>query len=231
MNVHARRETTLTFDERVEWRHEGDVRLDVKGVTAARHEDTLFVSVGTGDQPASHLLHVEGTSTHEARETLELTSDKEIVLRSGESTIRISPDAIQITTAKLRVDAEDIELVGTAVQVKGERFVRVEGEKVFALGGGAGLSLTSTAKLNGSQVKLGTAPDSSDGPEAKKQEVAPTRIELRDQEGAPVANERCLVRLSDGTTRAAVTDYEGIARLYDLTGSATVDFIDLASWE
>ncbi len=230
-SIRARDEATLTFEARAEWQYRSDVRVDVAGVMAARHEDTLFVNVGTKERSASHLLHVEGTSTHETTETLEITSDKEIVLRSGKSTVRISPEAVQIDTPKLRVDADAVDLVGEEMQVQGRRFVRLEGAKVFALSSGAGLSLTAMAKLNGSMVKLGTPPDESDGPEAKRAEPPPTTIRLVDQDGAPIAHERCLVRLSDGTTRAAVTDAEGVARLYDLQGAATVDFIDLSKWE
>ncbi len=231
LSLHVRSDATATFTGPLECAAMSDVRLDVEGITALRHEGTLFVGVGTPDKPAAHLLHVTGASTHEAGGPIELVSDREIVLRVGASTLRISPEAIQLETPRFRVDAPSLELVGEALQIDAEKFVRIQGDKVFVLSSSASLALTTIAKLNGTAIKLGAPPDANDGPEAKKPGGPPTRIRLVDDQGMPIAGERCEVHLSDGSSRAAVTNVQGIATLFDLTGSAEVDFIDLPQWK
>lgn len=230
MGLAAHGEVSLHFDRDAEWNHEQDLRVRVAGTTSMRHEETLLVTVGEAGRPAGHVLHVEGRSTHESSGPLELASAESITLRCHDTILTLTKDAIQLRAPKLRVDADAIELVGKKVHLTGSDFVRTEGRKLLMLSAGASVCLTTVAKVHGSAVKLGAPPDALDGPEAKKALDPPTRIQLRDQDGRPVAGERFIVRLADGTTRAGVTDAAGDAWIEGLRGACTVDFIDLSDW-
>lgn len=211
---------------------EQELRLDVSGYTIARHDGPLMVSVGALEKPASYALHAEGVATIEGKEGVVLESPGIILLRCGTSTISMFPDAIEIRAASVRVDAPKIDVVGDeTIQLKAGAMARIEAPKVFALSESATLALTANARLDGVEVQLAAPPDPSEGPKAKKHAPPPTRITVVDQDGAPVVGEPCLLRLADGTTRAAVTDADGVATVYDVIGSAEVDLIDLSDWE
>lgn len=209
----------------------GDVRAHTVGLTSSRHEGPLLVTVGEPDLRASHLVHVEGTSSSFARGRLSIESPEIIELRSGASAITIGPESVQIRTPKLRVDASDVEIVGDTVDLLAKDYVRTAGKRVLILSSGASVCLTKIAKVHGAAVKLGAPPDALDGPEAAKLPPPPTRVTLKDQDGNPVAGERFLVRLLDGTTRAGVTGSDGTATIEGLKGQCSVEFIDLPSFE
>ncbi|MFO0554183.1 MAG: type VI secretion system tip protein TssI/VgrG [Polyangiaceae bacterium] len=231
MSVLARGPSELEFQSTVACTTQDDLSLRVGGLTALRHDGTLAVTVGSPERPAGHLLHVTGRSAHEATKRLELSSEELVAVQSGESAITVSPKAIELRSAKLRVDADVIELVGKKVFIDGRELVRAEARRVLLLSQDASVCLSSEAKINGTLVKLASAPDPTDGPEARVSRPAPTKVELKDQRGRPLPSERFIVRLADGTTRPGVTDASGVAWLDGLTGPSTIDFLDLPNWK
>ncbi len=216
---------------------ETDVRLDgrllvgLERDAVVRSEEHTALVVGAHAAPRSLLVHVEGTSVSQATKTLELSSDEAIRLRVGGSSILVTKEAIQLSATKVRLDADTIEIVGDAVQVKASSLARIEGKKAFFLSEGASVCLTAEAKIDGSAVKLKSPPDASDGPAAKPKPPAPTKLELRDQDGNPLPGERFIVKLDDGTERSGVLDENGEAVLPDLEGSAKIVFPDLPGFE
>ncbi len=230
-DVHVKGDATVHFDARLEGALAGDLVAVVAGETWLEHAGSLAVLVGKGEEPANYTVRCDGATTHLSRSLFEIASEEQLSLRCGESVITLTPQAVEIKAAKLRVDAGIIELVGDELQLQGKSFARIDAPKVFALSRGASLSLTTSAKLDGEKVQLGTPPDPSDGPAAVKPRAPSTRIRLVDQDGNPVADEPCVVRLSDGTSRTGVTNRAGIVKFDDLVGAATVDFVELSNWE
>lgn len=221
----------LTFHGGVEVRADATFSLDVRGRMTQRFRDSLLVTVGEPAEKVTHLVRTEGSMTHESTDVLTLSSHTAIELRCGNSVLWVRPDSIEMRTPKLRADATVIEEVAKNIQLEAQQMVRVAGDRVFALSSAASLGLTSIARLDGPKVALGSPPDPTDGPAARKDEPPPTRVALRDQQGRPVCGERFIVQLADGTTRAGVTNKEGVAEIAGLRGSATIDFIDLSQWE
>ncbi|AKT43725.1 type VI secretion system Vgr family protein [Chondromyces crocatus] len=216
---------------------DGDAEAQVNGLLNAQVEDDAIVRggghtvllVGTHAAPRSMLLHVEGTSVSEATRTLELTSDEAIRLRCGDSSIVLTPTAIQLVAPKVRIDAGIVETDGDTLNLKASKLARLEGKKAFVLSQGASVCLTADVKIDGGTVYLKEPPDASDGPEARRAPPPPTQIKLTDQDGNALPSERYLLILDDGTERAGVLDENGEATVHGLEGKAKIHFPELPS--
>lgn len=211
-------------------RLDGLLSVGLEADAVVRAEEHVALVVGAHAAPRSLLVHVEGPSVSEATRTLELSSDEAIRLRVGGSSILVTPEAIQLSAAKVRLDAEVIEIVGDTVSAKAAKMARVEGKKAFLLSEGASVCLTGEVKIDGAKVRLKTPPDASDGPAAKPNPPPPTKIKLADQDGNPLPGERFVVTLGDGTERSGVLDENGEAVLHDVEGSAKILFPDLPTF-
>lgn len=227
LGVEVRGASTLRLGGDAEARVDGRLHVGLERDAVLRSEEHTVLVVGAHAAPRALLVHVEGTSVSEATKTLEIGSEEAIRLRVGDSSILVTKDAIQLSAKKVRLDAQTIEIVGDAVQVKGAELARIEGKRAFLLSEGASVCLSSEAKIDGAEVKLKSPPDATDGPEAKPRSPPPTKIVLADPSGNPLPGERFVVKLADGTERSGVLDENGEAVLPDLEGSAKIVFPDL----
>ena len=217
-------------------RVEGTSRLEV-GATAsvALHEDAtlrvdghLVTVVGKNDARKSALVHVEGTTALSGSGPTEITSERCIVLRSGESEVRISPDGIELRAPIIRLAAEQVEVAAEkTVTVFAKDDARVQSKKILLRSEAAELALARVAKLDGETVKLACEPDPQDElPEAE--ELEPTIITLEDDDGHPIPGQRFVLIMGDGSERSGVLDENGRAELR-LEESGKVVFPDVLS--
>lgn len=219
-------------------RIEGRERREVEGASETRFGDEVTVRalgstatlVGRHGAARSYTLRVEGTTDLSSSGTTEISSETEVVLRCGKSTLRLAPDHIELCAPAIFLQAEG----STAVLGKDEvrlhakaRALVFSDDKVLLKSSGATVSLTADAKIDGAMVKL-KSPDSAS--DSAVQAVQRTKIELKDGAGKPLAYQRFLVLLEDGSERGGILDREGKAEM-GIEGFASIVFPDLADVE
>jgi len=208
----------------------GGSRERVNGDTLRQIRGNLVELVGSHESPRSRSLRVEGRSELSASGPNEIASDEELVLRVGQSSIRLTADRIQLSSPEILVGAED----ATAKLGAGNISLITKGtlagiaDKVVMKGNGAALGLSSEASLDGARVLLNSPETAEDSVESEP--VEPTVIELKDQDGNPLPYERYCIALSDGGTLAGVLDADGRAEVI-LEGGGEVTFPDLPEVE
>jgi type VI secretion system secreted protein VgrG len=213
---------------------EGAERREVKGSVSEEYAEDVTVRVlghhttvvGRHDARKSFTLHTEGTITTSSSGTTLLSSDKDVVIACGDSQIRLTPDGIELRGPKLRIDAPTAELgAKECLTISARDDVTVKAKKILLESESAFLGLAKVAKLDGEKVKLNCEPDPVDElepPEPPK----PTIIELCDEKGRPMAKQRFIVVLPDGSEQSGTLDEEGRAELV-LEGSGKVVFPDV----
>lgn len=184
----------------------------------------LVTVVGQHDARKSATMHVEGSSSQSSTGTTEISSDKEIVLRVGDSSLRLTPEGIELVTKKVVLHGEDVQVEAKdRVAVFADNHVALNAEQVTALGsekvtvkGKEGqLTLDANARLDGAEVKLNCSPDPvQEGAPPEYEPPKKTSISLRDEDGNPMPGRRYVVVSSDGSERAGKLDRNGLAELY-----------------
>jgi len=230
VNASAERVVTHDLTTRVggvdERRVQGAQRVTVAGDQSTRVEGCAMLQVGRGDHPGTYAVHVEGYAQLAGTTVASLSSDREVLLRCGRSSIRITPDQIELVSPTVLLTAEGAAaaLGGDRVRFRAAGRATVVADSVTLRTAGASLGLDSEARLGGAKVRLGVRDDSDDLSPAES--PTPTRIELVDQDGAPLAYQRFTLVLPDGSTRAGVLDRDGAA-VVDLDGPAEIVFDEL----
>jgi type VI secretion system secreted protein VgrG len=198
-------------------------RLAHAGVTerVSGHKITV---VGESDAQRSATLHVEGSIGQSASGLQELTSEKEIVLRVGSTSLRLTPTAFEVV-------ADEVRFVSKRTVVQSEQKIELFSRKSIAavaetldlladkravLSGEQGkLKLAKDARLDGSVVKLNCDPAPPDPLEPPEYEPPkPTIIELCDEDGAPLVNRPFLLTFADGSERSGILDEAGRAEVF-----------------
>jgi type VI secretion system secreted protein VgrG len=226
-------------DERVSGvratRVEGRERLAVQGPADLDYADDLTTRVkgcvttvvGKNDKKRSWVTHAEGTSELSSSDGTRVASEKELVLRVGKSSIRITPDRIEIQAGAITAKGGGAGLSasddGLALSSKGDAQM-VVGKKLVLKTGGASLSMDQEVKVAGSKIHLGQ-PDQAKDPAAKDPKP-PTKVELLEDSGSPLSHQRFVVLLPDGSQISGMTDGDGKAEL-DLPSGAKIAFPDL----
>jgi type VI secretion system secreted protein VgrG len=212
-------------------RIEGKEQLELEGFQATYRDSQiervlghLVTVVGQQDAHKSHTVHVEGSASQFATGTTEITSDKEIVLRVGESSLRLTPEGIELVTKKVLLHAEEVQAEAKdKIAVFAEKNIALHAEQLTFLGskkvvlkGEEGqLQLDKNARLDGTQVKLNCQPDPVD--EESPPEYEPpkkTTICLNDEDGKAMPGRRYVIVLADGSERAGMLDENGKAEVY-----------------
>ncbi|MFO0554317.1 MAG: type VI secretion system tip protein TssI/VgrG [Polyangiaceae bacterium] len=229
-HVEGSSRTTITLDEEINV--EGDVRRTLERDLTTRVVGSASMLVGKYEAPQAATLIVEGTAQAAIADSLDLASDKEIVLRVGESFLRIGKGEVVIGAAKITLHAKDARLLmddGVAkLKVKSKLQV-VSEDAIKLVSSGASVTLTSGAKVAGSFVKLSSSADSaSDSVDSSNVET--TTIELVDQDGEPIPYQRYRIDLDDGSAFIGYLNHEGRAVVH-LEGSGRVSFPDLRKTE
>jgi type VI secretion system secreted protein VgrG len=171
------------------------------------------IIVGQHDARRAYNLHVEGGATQYSSGSTLITSDKDIELRVGDNAIRITEDGIELVTKKLRIDGEEVEMrLDKTLSIEAKEQITEKSKKVLLQSESAFIGLAKIAKLNGQTVKLNCTDDPIDElkePEEKK----PTKIALADEKGKPLAKQRYILVLPDGSEQTGTLDEDGKAEL------------------
>jgi hypothetical protein len=120
------------------------------------------------------------------------------VLRCGKSSIRITPDAVEIVAPAVRVKGAGAALAvaGGKAKLSAKKEIRALAENTLIRSSNASLALGALAKLEGATVEISCNPGAGD--EERLAESPPTVVVLTDDQGRPMAFERYVVTTGDG---------------------------------
>ena len=112
--VRGNTDRRVSGDENV--RVEGTQREDLAAHETLVHKDAVHrvkghvaAIVGEDARPTSATIHVEGTLAGYTSKTTELIAEKGIVLRCGQSSIRLGPNAVEIHSPRITMTGDKIE--------------------------------------------------------------------------------------------------------------------------
>lgn len=215
-------------------RVEGKERRAVTGTTDLEYADDVTTRikgcqttiVGRHDKKRSWVTHAEGTAKLSSLDATEVSSEKELVLRVGKSFLRMTKDQIELGGSSITVKGAGGGLSasddGLALSSKGDAQIVVK-KKFVIKTDGASFAMEKEVKVDGDKILL-NSPDKATDPPPKEAKQA-TKVELRDQYGNVLAQQRFLATLSDGTEVSGMTDKDGNAEL-ELTTGGTIRFPD-----
>jgi uncharacterized protein involved in type VI secretion and phage assembly len=216
-------------------RVKGRDRLDVQDLADHVYADDLTTRVrgcmttlvGKADKKRAWLTHAEGTATLSSMDRTEVSSEKELVLRVGDSAIHIKKDRIDIKSPQVTVTGGGGGMSaspdGLRIDSKGDAQIKVKEKLLLKTDGGASLSMDSEAALDGAKIKLGTAGQAKDAQEDKP--PPPTTVTLVDEDGKPLPNARFVVVTDAGDQLNGVTDKDGKASM-TIVGGGKIRFPD-----
>ena len=102
----------------------------------------------------------------------------------------------------------------------------LKADTILLMTDSASVALSQTAAIDGTSVLLKQPPPAAQFPNATP--TPPTTIELVDQTGKPIANQRFVATYADGSVLGGITDAAGNATLM-LDQSGTISFPDLTN--
>ena len=217
VNVHVggreHREITKTANAA----YNDDVTIRVRG--------SLTTLVGKQDAKRSYVVYADGSAKMTGSNEVEIASDRSILFRCGKSTMRMTPDGIEINAPSVNVIGKSSTMsAGDKLKLTTKGQALLLADKMVFKASKASLSLDQDAKLGGSTVQLGP-PVSAQDDDATA--TPPTTLALVDTSGKPVPNQRYVITLEDGSVVSGVTDKDGKADLA-VEQSGTVTFPDLS---
>jgi type VI secretion system secreted protein VgrG len=227
-------------DERVSGqrtlRVEGNDRSEIVGRTEHHHLGEVLtrvhgnqtIVVGKSDAPRSFTLRVEGTATLSSEHGLELASSEGITLRCGSTAIRIGKDGIELTGAMVRAAGESggLEAGKEGLKLTSQGVYAQLGDKLLVQTAEASIAMGSEVQVAGKKILLNSPTKATEEPPPEPR--PPTEIALVDQNGRPLAGQRFVIELDDGSQRTGVTDKDGKATV-ELPQSGRIRFPDVAS--
>jgi type VI secretion system secreted protein VgrG len=213
----------------------GSERHEITGAAEllARSDHTVRVRgchtmlVGTEKAKRSYVLHVEGMTQLSSSGLTEIRADKELVLRCGKSSIRITEERIEILSPSISVNAKGGGLtIDDAVIIRAKDEALVVADRMLLKSAGASVGLGADAQIDGKRILLNSPASAKDAVVDKSPE--PTTIELVDQRGKAMPHQRYLIKLEDGSEVGGVLDAHGKAELR-VEGGCTITFPGLRS--
>jgi hypothetical protein len=175
---------------------------------------------------------VEGGSELYATGVTEIVAEKGIVLRVGKSSIRIHDDAIEIAADTFIVRSKEVYALADEKMkliAKKEALLKSD-KKVFLQAENGSLQLTRDARVDGDVVKLNCSPEPVDDEVPDEKKIETTKFSLVDDKRKPMAGQRLVLIMPDGSERNAVLDQDGKAEL-ELDDSGKILFPDVSSPE
>lgn len=223
--------TTLVERERRLHVKGGD-HVEVKGNATWKTGDDLTITtegnfttlVGKQDDQRSLTFHVEGMTQLWGRELTEISSEKGIRFRCGESIVEVMPDRIELISPNLTLRSPNARVaIGEEdVAIHAKKETTIKADTVLFNSCKASMVMKTEVKVDGSQILL-NAPDVAKDP-PQEEPKPPTVIELADEDGNPLPYQRYVVTMGDGSERSGFLDKDGKAELDFLDESATVTF-------
>jgi len=226
------------FDERVSGmlvtRVEGKERRGVTGRSDLTLADDYTVRVkgcyttivGRDDAKRSYVLRVEGTGQLSSSGVMEIDADKGLTLKCGKSFIKITADKIELVAPSVSAKGEGGGIVvdnDIKLNAKGDAVLKAK--SLLVKTEAASMSLKTDVQIDGKKILL-NSPDQVTDP-VPDNSAPPTLIQMKDQLGKPLANQRFVVTMGDSSEYSGVLDSEGKTEM-PLDGSGTIRFPDLA---
>ncbi|MCA9618717.1 MAG: type VI secretion system tip protein VgrG [Myxococcales bacterium] len=209
--VRGAREVQVTQGDRLEVG--GSQQVVVRGDSLSRHGGNVTRVVGSSDSPRNAVTHVEGSVTTSATRAIELSAEESIILRCGDSAIRLTPDSVEVAspTIVLQGDGARLRLMSSTARIQADDRIQAVAEQVLLKASGAALGLSSEASVDGSRILLNSPESAQDSIEDEP--VERTTIELTDQDGNPIPNQPYRIVMGDGSEVTGVLDEEGRAEI------------------
>jgi type VI secretion system secreted protein VgrG len=206
----------------------GDARVAAESDVLVQVRGSATTVVGRHDAKRSYVVRVEGVAQISSSEVTEISSDKALVFRCGNSSIRLGPDKIELCAPSLSAsgDGARMALGGDKAKFKVGGALQVVGDQVLLKSSGASIGLSSEAKIDGGKVLLNSPEKATD--EVHDDPKEPTRIELADQNGDAIPRQPFRIVLDDGTEITGTTDEDGKAEV-EIEGSGKIFFPDLGN--
>lgn len=110
------------------------------------------------------------------------------------------------------------------ITAKGETVLKAE--KFLLKTPDASLSMKTDVQLDGKKILL-NSPDQAKDP-VEDTAPPPTKIQMKDQSGKPLSNQRFVITLPDGSEYSGILDKDGRTEM-EFEGSGKITFPDLAS--
>jgi uncharacterized protein involved in type VI secretion and phage assembly len=217
-------------------RLDGKEFREVRGNALFQYADDLTlrvngcetVVVGRHEAERTYNLHVEGVARIHGTKALELSTDKELVLRCGKSVLRIGKDKIEIEGAALAMKGGgsglSISESGLQLSSKSARAQLGDNKILVVTDDGASVCMGQEVKIDGKKILL-NAPDRAQDPPPEEPPKL-TDIAVKDQKGNPLAHQRYLVVLDDGSEHSGFTDKDGKVSV-DLPADGAIFFPEL----
>ena len=183
--------------------------------------------VGKSDKKRAWVTHAEGTAELSGRDQVRMVSEKEVLLVVGKSSLRIAPDRIELHAPTVTTTgaggASSVGDDGLAMKSKDKAKLTM-GKEMQLQTDGTSVKMGQEMTLQGQKIHM-KSPDAGQGDPAKDPDP-PTKVEVKDQDGNPLAYQRFVVRQDDGTEVGGKTDNEGKAEP-DLKSGGKIVFPDL----
>ena len=215
-------------------RVEGRERHDVEGLADLVYARDLTVRVlgcsttivGKNDAKRSWTTHAEGSAALSGLERLELSSDKEIVLKVGDSSIRLTKDRIELASSAVATTGEGgkLSVSKDGLSMKSKDAQMTMSDKLVMKTASASVVMDKEMALDGTKILLNSPANATDAP--PKPPEPPTHVALTDQDGNPVPYQRFVAQLDDGSEVGGKTDKDGKAEL-ELPSGGKIVFPDL----
>ncbi len=219
-------------------RLEADDVVDVGGAAEHRYERDLTMRVagnhtlivGKHESRRSMTLRVEGTGTISTEEALVIEAKGGLTMNCGTTSIRVGADGIELNGTMVRASGESagLEVGKEGLKLKSDGVIAHLGDKLLVKTEKASLAMGSEVKVDGQKILLNSPEQATE--KAPPEPVPPTEIELADHDGRPLAGQRFVIELEDGSQRTGVTDKNGKATL-DLRAGGKIWFPELTDAE
>jgi type VI secretion system VgrG family protein len=209
-------------------RHEVTGRADLTygDDSTLRMKGCHTMLVGRHDAKRSYVVRVEGTSQLSTSGVMEIDSEKGLTLKCGKSYIKISADKIEVVADAVSVKGEGggLSVADDQLKLGAKGQVLIDTEKVLIQTPDTSLSMKTDVQIDGKKILL-NSPDRVTDP-VKDESPPPTKLKMKDKSGKPLAYQRFLITMADGSEYSGILDGDGEAEM-DLEGSGTVTFPDL----
>ena len=183
--------------------------------------------VGKSDKKRAWVTHAEGTAELSGLDRVRLVSENEVLLVVGKSSLRITPDRIELHAPTVTTTgaggASSVGDDGLSMKSKDKAKLTM-GKEMKLQTDGTSVKMGEEVTLQGQKIHM-KSPDAGQG-DPDKDPDPPTKVELKDQDGKAVAYQRFVVKQDDGTEVGGKTDKDGKAEP-DLKSGGKVIFPDL----
>lgn len=182
--------------------------------------------VGKNEAKRSFVLRVEGTTQISGSGETIIDAEKSLTLRCGKSFLKITPDKIELAAPSVSAKGEGGGLVADdKVAIRAKEQVLVDTKEIILKTPDTSIGMKKDVHIDGQKILLNSPDLATDPP--KDTSPPPTKIVLKDKNGAPLAYQRFLVKLASGEELSGILDADGATELPIDAGGA-ISFPDLA---